>query len=152
MKKKCFLIVFLLLAMFTLTGCGNKKALTVDEVKNIVEKEGFKATDVKYKYSNYDYVTDVYELGNSNFYIQFIVASDTNKAKQLFQNNKEIIDGYRNGDYKNSSTSGKNYETYKLISDGYYMYVSRIDNTLIYSNEKAEYKTEIQKIIDALKY
>lgn len=150
--KKRYLVVFLIVVLFSLTGCMNKKALSVDEVKSIVEKNGFQVTDTKYKYESFDYITDVLQLGDSNFYIQFIVTNDTEKAKQLFESNKQIIDSYRKGTYTNSSTNGKNYETYKLVSNGYYMYVSRVDNTLIYANEKEEYKEEVQKIIDALKY
>ena len=52
----------------------------------------------------------------------------------------------------NKSTNGKNYETYELISNGYYMYVSRIDNTLIYAYNKIEYEKEVKQIIKELKY
>lgn len=150
--KKRYLIAILLLSLFTLTGCFTKQALTTDEVKSKVSEIGFNVSDAKSEYADYDHIIESLELGNSNFYIQFFVVNDEEKAKILFNNNKEIIDGNRNGTYKNSSTSGKNYETYELESDGKYMYVSRIDNTIIYANEKVEYKEEIRKIIDTLKY
>ena len=152
MKKKGLLIVLLVVARFTLTGCITKKALSSAEVKAIVEKEGFTATEDTESYQEYDHIKEVLELGNTNFYLQFFVISDVEKAKTLFNNNKELIDNNREGNYTNSSLSGKNYETYELISGGYYMYVSRVDNTLVYVMQKEEYKDEIKKIIKALKY
>ncbi len=152
MKKKGLLIVLLVVALFTLTGCITKKALSSAEVKTIVEKEGYTVTEDNESYDEYEHIKEVLELGNSNFYLQFFVISDEEKAKTLFNNNKELIDNNREGNYTNSSLSGKNYETYELISGGYYMYVSRVDNTMLYVMQKEEYKDEIKKIIKALKY
>ena len=134
MKKKGLIVVLLVVALLTLTGCMTKKALTTAEVKAIVEEQGFRVTDANDKYSDSDFTTDVIEIGNNNFYIQFITINNEENAKALFNSNKEKIDGFREGSYTNSSMSGKNYETYELVSGGYYMYISRVDNTIIYVN------------------
>lgn len=150
---KKYLIVVLLIGIFTVTGCSsNKKALTVSEVKEKVENIGFKVIDSKAKFNGTDYVTNALEIGNSNFYVEFIELNDVDTAKTLFQNNKEQIDGNRKGDFKNNSSSGNNYETYELISDGYYMYICRIDNTILYVDDKVEFESEMKQIVKALNY
>ena len=151
MKRKY--LVVLLLVLFTLTGCAiSKKALNGDEIKNKVEDMGIKVTDIKSSFSGMDHVINAYKFGNSNYYIEYLEISDVEKAKIIFQNNKERIDSNRNGSYTNMSTSGNNYETYELVSDGYYMYISRVDNTLIYADDKVEYEKEVKKLIEDLGY
>lgn len=154
MKKfKKYLIVVLLVGIFTLTGCSlNKKALTASEVKEKVEKLGFEVFDSKEEFGEVDYLTNALQLGNSNFYVEFIELKDKETAKILFQNNKEQIDDNRKGDFKNKSTSGNNYETYELIRDGYYMYVCKVDNTILYVDDKVEFESEMKQIIKALNY
>ena len=152
MKKKVFLAFILLLGIFTLTGCVNKKTLTVDEVKTKMEKLGYDVTDNKNKYSDQEYVVNALLIGNSNFTVDFLEISDIELAKELFESNKERMDGNRNGNYTNKSLSGNNYESYELVSDGYYMYICRIDNTILYADNKVEFEKEMKQIIKELNY
>ena len=52
----------------------------------------------------------------------------------------------------NFSVSLKNFESYTLKTNGYYKYVARIDNTLIYANVKEKYENNAKEFIKKLGY
>ena len=56
-----------------------------------------------------------------------------------------------NGATESSANIG-NYSTYGLTSNGYYMYVSRVDNTLLYAKVSTTYKDAVKSIIKDLGY
>lgn len=71
---------------------------------------------------------------------------------KMFDNNKSIFESYKIGLSAEKSTSFKNNSTYSLSSDGYYMYLSRVENTLLYIRVKDIYKDKVKTIVDKLGY
>ena len=51
-----------------------------------------------------------------------------------------------------TNINGKNYSKYTLSSDGKYMIVSRINNTVVYLDVDSSYKDEIKTILNELGY
>jgi uncharacterized lipoprotein YehR (DUF1307 family) len=43
--KKIFLFIIMFTFIFTLSGCGTKKSINVEDFKKIMEKNGYKVVD-----------------------------------------------------------------------------------------------------------
>ena len=152
MKKK-FLLIGLLIVMFTLTGCGSKKLLTTDNFKTISSNNNFKIYDVLEQYSEYDFINEATVAANDDkWQVEFYVLEDSENAKDMFNNNKSIFETYKGKNSLESSTALGNYENYSLTSSGYYMYICRVDNTLVYASVKDSYKDEVKEFIEKLGY
>ena len=152
MKKNLFLFSLLFSMLLILTGCGNKKVITTDKFIDITEKNGFVTKDVLDQFSNTDVLDATIANYNSDFQLEFYVLDSTEGAKEMFLNNKNIFETYKGSVSKYSSTDIGNSSTYMLESSGYYMYLSRVDNTLLYVKVDDIYKERVKSIIKELGY
>lgn len=152
MKKNLFLFSLLFSMLLILTGCGNKKVITTDKFIDITEKNGFVTKDVLDQFSNTDVLDATIANYNSDFQLEFYVLDSTEGAKEMFLNNKNIFETYKGSVSKYSSTDIGNSSTYVLESSGYYMYLSRVDNTLLYVKVDDIYKERVKSIIKELGY
>lgn len=151
MKKKIILLsTFLFVAIF-LTGCGNKKAITTRDFKNITEQSGFSTIDTKDQFEE-NSIIEATLAYNLDYKIEFYVLNSDASAKGMFEHNKGIFESRKSGVSKYTSTNIGNSSTYMLQSGGYYMYLSRIDNTLLYVNVLDKYKDTIREVIKDLGY
>ena len=153
MKKRGILLgIVCLLTLFITTGCMNKKAITTSEFKSKMDNKGFTITDVKEQYAQYDYVEEATIASNGNYQIEFYKISNVDKANGMFNTNKKIFkESKGNGAIETTNKMG-NYENYSLTSGGYYMYLCRVDNTLIYIKVNTTYKDSVINIIKDLGY
>lgn len=152
MKKNLFLFSLLFSMLLILTGCGNKKVITTDKFIDITEKNGFVTKDILDQFSNTDVLDATIANYNSDFQLEFYVLDSTEGAKEMFLNNKNIFETYKGSVSKYSSTDIGNSSTYMLESSGYYMYLSRVDNTLLYVKVDDIYKERVKSIIKELGY
>ena len=153
MKKRGILLgVVCLLLLFITTGCMNKKAITTSEFKSKMESAGFSIIDAKEQFSNYQYVKEATVAKNSDYQIEFYVLSNTERANYMFNTNKDIFQNSKGSSSLETKSNMGNYETYSLTSNGYYMYVCRVDNTLIYLKVNQTYKDAVINIIKNLGY
>ena len=153
MKKRGILLaVVCLLVLFVTTGCMNKKAITTSEFKSTMESKGFTTIDVLEQFSEYKYVKEATVAKNDDFQIEFYVLSDTERADYMFNTNKKIFQNSKGSSTFETKSKIGNYETYSLTSSGYYMYISRVNNTVIYLNVNESKKDTVIKIIKDLGY
>ena len=151
-KRGILLVVVCLLVLFVTTGCMNKKAITTSEFKNKMEGKGFTIVDVLEQFSEYQYVKEATVAKNDDFQLEFYVLSDTERANYMFNTNKEIFQNSKGSSSFETKNKVGNYENYSLTSAGYYMYVSRVNNTLIYLKVNESKKDEVIEIIKDLGY
>ncbi len=151
MKKKFLLFSLLLFGLLMLTGCGNKKAITTHDFKNITEQSGFSTIDAKDQFDETS-VVEATLAYNDDYKIEFYVLDSDADAKGMFEYNKNIFEGRKSGVSKYASTNIGNSSTYMLQSGGYYMYLSRIDNTLLYVSVLEKYKDSVREVIKDLGY
>lgn len=158
MKKIKILIIVILceIMLFTLTGCGNKKAITADDFKTIMEEKGYNVQDATDQFTTYDRAEKIYIAINTdkNYQIEFYQFLDINKTIYFFETNKTILEVNSSSSSvsADSSVSMKNYEKYQVTVDGRYKVLSRIDNTLVYINVDSNYKDEVKGILDIINY
>ena len=154
MKKKIFILgVICFVMIFALTGCGNKKVLSTADFKEKVENLGYTTKDVSVLLSTYRHVSEATVAKKSDSYqVEFYVLIDEENAKTMFNTNKAIFESYKSNISKESTATLGNYSSYTLTSGGYYMYLCRVDNTLLYLRVKDTYKEDVKLLVEELGY
>ena len=95
--------------------------------------------DVTSQYYSYG-IDEAYELNSIS------------KTENMFETNKDYFEGRAGSSRITSSYGLGDYDVYSLTSNGDYMYLCRIDNTLLYIDVDDRYKEEVKEIIDELDY
>ena len=152
MKRLRLLLVVGLFTLLFVTGCGNKKAITPQEFTSIAQANNYNVSDATNQFSDYSQVREVKIARNNDYQIEFYVLNSESDAKSMYEYNKSLFEAYKISNYSESHVDLNNYSTYSLQSSGYYMFLSRIDNTLVYVKEPVEYKSNIDEFIKKLGY
>ena len=156
MKNKNFfaLVAICFIMLFTITGCGNKKALTASDFKSKMETNGYIVQDATSQMSEYDYIQQVYIAINSDYtyQIEFYELSDNDYAARFFNNNKSIFEDSKSSGAVETSVNIGNHAKYSLTTDGKFKVVSKIDNTVIYLNVDEDYKSSVKDVLKDLGY
>lgn len=152
-KRNIFLGIVCFLMIFMLTGCKDKIALSAEEFKSKVESNGYTAHDVTDQYSEYEYIkTGIVALSSSNYQIEFYVLDNESNAQRMFDDNKSKFESSQGSVSSHSEASLKNYSTYTLNSNGKYMHLCRVDNTLLYVDVDETYKDQVKDLVNKLGY
>jgi len=115
-----------------------------------MEQKNYIITDATSQFSQYSYVDQVYIAGdnNYNYQIEFYELSDESNAIGFYNNNAANFQARKGKSAAQTNINGKNFSKYTLSSEGKYMVVSRIDNTVIYIDVDSSYKDEVKSISD----
>lgn len=155
-KQVVSVALIAVLSMLMLCACsgGSKTAVTAQEFSAKAESLGFKTADTSDTYSEYDYVvsrTTAYEKSDDKiaWQMDFLVADSADKAAGMFNGNKETFDEL-SGSVLTISVG--NYSTYEKTGEGKFMYLCRVDKTMLYVNVDEQYKDSAKKLISALGY
>ena len=70
----------------------------------------------------------------------------------MFDYNKDEITKSKSKNSREVSNSSGNFTTYSLTDNGDYIYLCKVDDTLLYTKVKEEYKEEVDKFIQELGY
>ena len=81
-----------------------------------------------------------------------VVYDTLDNAKKTQDSHIEKFKNVKSSGATGESAKGKNYDSFSLISNGFYMVSSRIDNTLIFTKTAVENKDKILTILDSLGY
>lgn len=154
MKKRILLFSFACLSiLLLLTGCGDKKAIDTKKFKDTAIKYNYDLVDVTDQYSMYNNIKEATIMGNINdWQIEFYVLNSASDAIGMFNTNKEIFESYKGSNSLEYYTNMTNNNTYSLQSNGMYMYLCRVDNTLLYINVSEHYRDLVKSIADELGY
>lgn len=137
------------------TACSSsKKAITSSDFQSKAAARSLYTQDNTSTYDQYDYVesciTAASYSGDQIFWkMDFLEASSMNEAALMYNSNVQTFESI-----SGASTSIKlnNYGKYEKTGNGKFMYVSYLENTMIYVNADEQYKDEIKEFIDAIGY
>ncbi len=131
-----------------------KPSITADQFRNIMKGKDYTILDANDQFSQYDYIKQVYLAidPNLNYQIEFYELSDEENAISFYNNNASIFQSSKGSASAETSVNGKNYSKYTLSSNGEYMVVSRINNTVIYIDADDTYRDEIKSELQELGY
>ena len=146
--KNVFKICSLMLVFFMLCACAPKKALTTNEVSNVLEKHGFLLNDETSLMEDKT-IKYVGSANNGKFQIEYYVFNNEKDAIEAYQNNKKSFESNK---VKGKEKSKDVYNKYTQKLDDTYNVIIRVENTLLYSSINIEYKKDLNKIINDLNY
>lgn len=154
MKKRNILLIVVFLVLFILTGCGSKKVITTSDFKAKTEELGYTALDITSQYTSYGYIKEatVAESQDGGFQVEFYVLDNESNAVGMFDTNMDTFKTYKGNSSTESSSSMGNYSNYTLTTDGYYMHLCRVDNTLLYVRVESVYEDTVKSLIKELGY
>ncbi len=155
MKKisLCLLAIICLV----LTGCGSKETRevkTLEDFKVAATNSGFTVTDrlSYYQSDNIDYITGSYLATLDDMEIEMVTYDSVESAKKTIQKHLKVFQTMKSPSMTGSKEKGANFEKHVVISNGYYLVTSRIDDTLIFSKTLLKNKESIEKILSDLGY
>lgn len=161
MKKTIITVVIVIIAII-LIGVGvllinlnkEKESITASEFYEYATKKGYSVYDVNKQFSEYDYIKQVYVAAGKDlkYQIEFYEIQDDEYATKFYNYNKSIFESSKGNSSAETNVGMKNYSKYTLSTNGKYMVVSRINNTVIYVEVDDNYKDTIKSILKELGY
>ena len=154
MKVKSILFkMFCLLSFFTLVGCSAKTAITSSDFIKCCEDKNLHVEDISGSFiDNSDVNEVVVATSEEGWTVEFYIFSDESVSKQAFEANKKKFEDSKSGVFSEKSVSIKNYSTYRIKSNGDYMYICRVDNTLVYVCVDDVYENSVINLLSELGY
>ena len=155
MKKKILVILSMFLILFTLTGCilKPKKAITGDKFIEVAKNNNLTVIDAYEQMSQYGVIqTALLAKAADGWQIEFYILNTDSDAKDMYETNRKIFEDSKGSSSKEKYLTLKNYSMYNLVSGGRYMYLSKIDNTLLYVRIDDKYTDNVKKIVKELGY
>lgn len=114
-----------------------KDSITSEKFVSAMKEEGFKVTEITANTKNQN-VKEAYKAENGKYTVNFYVLEDESSAEDFFLNKQTQEDSNKSS--KKISVSGRNYSTFTLVKSNKYVFIERINNTIIevYGNSKNE--------------
>lgn len=145
-------IGFLVILCLFMVGCGNetKEVATLDDFNTTAVNKNFVVSIEDY--SNVDYVEEAREATLDDIKIEMFKYTDNDSAKKVQDEHIDSFNLLKSTGAAEVKDKGKNYYKYSLVSNGYYMISSRVDNTLIFCKTSLDNKDIVDSIFDELGY
>ncbi len=147
--KKVFKLLVVLMVFLTLTACGNKKALTDEEMESKLKNLGFNVNDITDSMEDSS-ISVVRTANNRKYQIEYYVFKSEDTAKDAYENNVKMFEANKTA--KNNKKSSDNYNKFIQKTDDYYNVITRIENTLVYVSVNIDYKSDVNKVLSKLGY
>ena len=151
MKKLSICLIIIM--CFVITGCSGSKE------KEVVSLEDFGTvtTDKGYvvflqDYSSVSYINEARLAKIEGIEIEMINYTDAKYAKKVQDEQIEAFNLTKTTAAWENKDKGKNYYRYELVSNGYYMINTRVDNTLIFCKTLLENKDKVLEVFNELGY
>lgn len=153
-RNNIFLKITLCLMMIILlTGCENKKAINSHEFKEKATSNNYIVSDITSQFEKSKIVDNAVTANKLGAWVvEFYTLKSDSNAEYMFNYNKEKASNEKAKNSKEVSSSSGNFSTYSLTNNGYYIYICKVDNTLLYTKVNEEYKDEVNKFIQELGY
>ena len=148
-NKILIIMTFLIAAAMIFSACAvSKTSITNSDFQSKASALSYQYQDTKSSYEDNSEIissTTAFESSGSDILwsFDFIVLDSVNNAKNMFLHNKSNFEGESG---TSLSFSGTNYSSYERTSDGLFMYVAYIDNTLVYSKVNEQYKDKVKAV------
>ena len=148
-----FLLLFM--GVLLLTSCGSNKTKTkidLSEFSNIASTNLFLVNDNMDSYIDIDYILGAKKAILDDISVEMIVYTDdesTNKVQNSQINNFKTI---KSTAATENREKGQNYYKFWMVSNGYYMVSSRVDDTLVFSKTLLKNKEKVEKLLEDLGY
>lgn len=149
----CVIVMAALVAIIiSVGGAGAKEPIGADEFEAKARAGGYEMQaqeDASQERQNVYVALDP----KDGYQIVFYSFDDSASAKAFYRSKKSDFESIASGDDSStSSTSTPDYEKYSASGDERYMYVARIENTVVLVNVKADHEQEVTEFVKELGY
>lgn len=151
-RLKLFLLVLFCLII---TGCGSnetKEVGTLENFESVAINHGFMVNDNIGNYSNVSYINGSRVATINDATVEMVVYENDDYASQAQEKQIKSFMNIKSTGAVADKNKGKNFYSFSMISNGYYMVSSRIDNTLIFSKVLLENKENVETLIKDMNY
>ena len=151
MKRVKYLVVIFMCLL--LVGCGGKKEVgTVDSFEKASTDNKFIFLDNLGSYPDVDYIKEAKKAILDSTVVEMIVYKDEKNAKKVQEEQIENFKTIKNTATTEHKDDGRNYYKFWMVSNGYYMVSSRIDNTLVFCKTQLENKEKVEALLKKMNY
>ena len=153
LKNKSVLlgIVIIVIVVLAATGCAFYNLLKPEDFRNQFGALGYTISDDK----TGEYAAKTYLEASKEdvpFVISYYEFEKEVDAQKTYQNYKKNIVNYITTNSENKETTGAVKSKTVAISEGEYIVISRVKNTLIFIAGTKDYQKQIDKILENLQY
>ncbi len=155
--KKISLFILGLVCLF-LTGCGESKETkeigSLDRFRELAVSNGFTVRDKTSEYANEGiaYITGSMEATINDSQIEMVIYDSAESAEKTHKQHRENFLQTKGTAATATKEKGANYYKFSMISNGYYMVSSRIENTLIFTKTPLANKEKMDAILNGMNY
>lgn len=136
-----------------------KESISTQQVKDYLNTKGFAIEDANSYLDDDSILKEALKNGiitqnnNSNdFRINFFEINDENHAMYSYYDEILRIEKDNNGEFVENYESGDNYLRYTALTNGYYIVMSKVDNTVLFGKIKSSEKETLDSMLEELKY
>ena len=147
-------IIIIIIVIIASTGCAFYKSLNADDFKNQFAAIGYTIDkDQEAEYSDYK-ITSYQEASKEDMPFKVIYYEFENEieAQKVYQKYKTNLANYLTTSSKNTETTGAVFTKMVATSEGEYIVISRIKNTLIFVPGLKDYKSTIDEMLVNIGY
>lgn len=149
-KLNICLLVIVCLFMVGCTSNKTKETTTLENFSTELSNNNFQV--VLKDYSNIDYIVESRVGTYNDIEIEMIKYTDSSYADKVHGEHIESFNLLKSTGAAEVKDKGKNYYKYSLVSNGYYMISSRVDDTLIFCKTSINNKDLVDSIYTNLGY
>lgn len=148
------LLISIIVSIVLLITTKGKKAISTQQFKDTFDENEYNLVDVIDQFSSYQYVKEacIAVSKDASYQIEFYVLENDNYAIDFFNRNKSIFESKKGSLSTETSADIKNCSRYTLNSNDRFMFLSRIDNTVVYIDVYNNYINNVNSIIEKLNY
>lgn len=151
--KKTFLLC-LILCCFIVAGCSNKvkDVKTLNDFDKVCTDLGYDSNDNLQNYQTDSYIIGSKVINLDEYKVEMIIYDNEDNAKKVQEQQIDTFMKVRNTMVTVVKDKGKNFYEFKMVTNGFYMVSTRIENTLIFTQIPVDYKDKVDSIINELGY
>ena len=146
-------IVLIMFCFLFIVGCGDsvKEVGSLDKFQEVASENELIVEDNMANYTA-DYIKEAMVALNDDLSIEMIVYTDEDNASNVQDSQINTFMNMKSTSGVTKKFNGNNYYKFTMISNGYYLVSSRIDNTLIFTKTLLKNKDTVDNILEAMGY
>ncbi len=147
-------LLFLGLFCLVLTGCGGetKEVKSLSDFETAGANSGYTVSDNSNEYSGVTYITGSRKAVIDELEVEMVAYDTEANAKKAQDNHIKAFKTVKSSGATGESKKGKNFYSFSLISNGFYMVSARVDNTLVFTKTDLGNKDKVITLLDSLDY
>lgn len=144
-------IIIIVIVILATTGCVFYNVLKPEDFKSQFSAVGYTISDKETS----EYEAKTYLVASKEdvpFKIEYYEFDNEVDSKKVYEKYKKNIVNYIKTNSKNKETTGAVFAKTIAVSDEEYIVISRVKNTLIFIAGTKEFQSEIDKLLENVKY